>query len=122
MHVFLDQLSTNVCICFIHFGFEGRIWDLIVIVLGHCLLFYFSLELTVPYDIPNICPLHFFFKLYKRVIICIQNKHPFSMQHILVLFTETSNIFCLSLKNEIFENKHTFLLVCSYRRSKRNIT
>ena len=84
------------------------------------ILLFIGINSTIRYS--KHLPFTFFFKLYKRVIICIQNKHPFSMQHILVLFTETSNIFCLSLKNEIFENKHTFLLVCSYRRSKRNIT
>ena len=31
------------------FGFEGRIWDLIVSVPDHCLSFYFSLMLNVSY-------------------------------------------------------------------------
>ena len=34
--------AVNLCIfSYFPFGFEGRIWDLIVLVLDHCLSFYF---------------------------------------------------------------------------------
>ena len=47
---FCKLLSVYV-FCFFPFGFEGRMWDLIVLVPDHCLSFYFA------------CIVHFFFKL-----------------------------------------------------------
>ena len=44
--VFRERLSIYVCAS-LPFGFEGRMWDLIVIAPDHCLYFYFGLiELT----------------------------------------------------------------------------
>ena len=31
------------CVLFFPFGFEGEVWDLIVLNLDHCLTFYFTL-------------------------------------------------------------------------------
>ena len=35
------KLLSVYVISYFHFGFEGRIWDLIVLVPDHCLSFYF---------------------------------------------------------------------------------
>ena len=32
----------SVCECFFSFGFEDRIWELVVLVPSHCLSFYFT--------------------------------------------------------------------------------
>ena len=40
---FRKMLSINVLIYF-PFGFEGRMWDIIVSVPDHCLSFYFAVE------------------------------------------------------------------------------
>ena len=42
VRIFREHLSICVCVClFSFFCFEGRMWDLIVLVHDHCLLFNF---------------------------------------------------------------------------------
>ena len=41
-----DKLSSIYVFSYFPFGFEGRIWDLIVSVPDHCLSFYFTLLLV----------------------------------------------------------------------------
>ena len=41
------KLPSVYVFCYFPFGFEGRMWDLIVSVLDHCLSFYFSCESNV---------------------------------------------------------------------------
>ena len=41
LRVFRERLSVCVCAAF-RFGFEGGMWDLLVLVPDHCLSFYFS--------------------------------------------------------------------------------
>ena len=47
MHAFCKLLSVYV-LSYFDFGFEVRIWDLIVSVPDHCLSLYFSCQLIVP--------------------------------------------------------------------------
>ena len=50
MRVFSDPLSVCVCLPFFPFGFEAVMWDLIALVLDHCLCNYFVfLFLLVPF-------------------------------------------------------------------------
>ena len=42
-----NKLLSIYAFSYFPFGFEGRIWDLIVSVPDHCLLFYFRLSLTL---------------------------------------------------------------------------
>ena len=39
------------------FGFDGRMWDLIVSVPDHCLSFYFTYEYTLLTDLFNLSPI-----------------------------------------------------------------
>ena len=42
LNYFVDHLSSIYVFSYFPFGFEGRIWDLIVSVPDHCLSFYFG--------------------------------------------------------------------------------
>ena len=58
---FRKLLSIYVFSCF-PFGFEGRMWDLIVSVLDHCLSFYFEgRELVALFVCVCVCFCFFFF-------------------------------------------------------------
>ena len=46
--VLIHKLSSIYVFSYFPFGFEGRIWDLIVSVPDHCLSFYFLLDLPFP--------------------------------------------------------------------------
>ena len=46
MCVYPESLSICVCASFLS-GFEGRMWDLIVLVHDHCLSFYFVMSLNI---------------------------------------------------------------------------
>ena len=46
------------------FGFEGRMWDLIISVPDHCLSFYFDRNfLTWGMSIYSVCKRHFYFDM-----------------------------------------------------------
>ena len=51
------KLSSIYVFSYFPFGFEGRIWDLIVSVPDHCLSFYFNLKENVLY-FGNICSVY----------------------------------------------------------------
>ena len=42
-YIFHERLSVCVCASF-SFGFEGKMWDLIVLVPDHCLCFHFTCD------------------------------------------------------------------------------
>ena len=46
VRVFRERLSIYLCVSFA-FGFEGGMWDLIVLVLDHCLSFILSNNVNV---------------------------------------------------------------------------
>ena len=48
------KLSSIYVISYFPFGFEGRIWDLIVSVPDHCLSFYFKRKLNSKQQTPPI--------------------------------------------------------------------
>ena len=54
---------VNCCQCMylviFPFGFEGRIWDLIVSFPDHCLSFYFTLEISIFIDLSCATSLKF---------------------------------------------------------------
>ena len=53
---FRKLLSVYV-FCYFPFGFEGRIWDLIVLVPDHCLSFYFEIlyfDVYVTFDVFSV--------------------------------------------------------------------
>ena len=69
---FRKLLSIYVFSCF-PFGFEGRVWDLIVSVPGRCLSFYFAVQYPVeerPNIGPTYCPILSFICMYLCMNIC----------------------------------------------------
>ena len=46
VRAFRECLSVFVCVSF-PFGFEGAMWDLIILVSEHCISFYFTSEYTI---------------------------------------------------------------------------
>ena len=44
---YIDFETANYVLTYFPFGFEGRIWDLIVLVSDYCLSFYFAITYTV---------------------------------------------------------------------------
>ena len=54
------KLSSIYVFSYFPFGFEGRIWDLIVSVPDHCLSFLLFIEwLSGKFGVPNVVLLHF---------------------------------------------------------------
>ena len=49
------KLSSIYVFSYFPFGFEGRIWDLIVSVPDHCLSFYFTIEMPKRQSLPRTC-------------------------------------------------------------------
>ena len=55
MRVLRGRLSVCECASF-PFGFEGRMWDLVVLVPDHCLSFYFALATVLMEYCTESCP------------------------------------------------------------------
>ena len=66
----LRKLPSVYVFSYFPFGFEGRIWDLIVSVPDHCLSFYFTQyqkRIGVNIVINVVLENHFLFKLYGQI-------------------------------------------------------
>ena len=108
---FCERLS--VCVCASSpVGFEGRMWDLIVLVLDNCLSIYFVIFWL------SICKSHLEIKLSVDRVRHY-SAHKLAIEEGRYRIIERNQCFCTRCNTNV-ENEYHFMLVCPLYRDIRN--